>query len=105
MVAASLLVLGGGLMGWLSPAKPAEGDRPQDRRLDAFAIFLIAGVALNGIVCGVLSGPWGRYQARVIWLIPMAAELALETALQRAKPSGIASQWGHRPDEDTGQPA
>ena len=105
VVAASLLVVGGGLMGWLSPAKPAEGDRPQDRRLAAFAILIIAGVALNGIVCGVLSRPWGRYQARVIWLIPMAAELALETALQRAKPTGVASQWRHRPDEDAGEPA
>ena len=97
VVAASLLVLGGSFAGWLSLAKPAEGVLRQNRRLAAFAVVIIAGVALNGIVCGVFSGPWGRYQARVIWLIPMAAELVLETALQGARPTGLRLQWHRRP--------
>jgi hypothetical protein len=46
--------------------------------LKDFAVAIIAGVVLNAIVCGAVSGPWGRYQARVVWLIPMAALLMLE---------------------------
>jgi hypothetical protein len=45
------------------------------------ALFVLAGVALNAVVCGVLSGPHDRYQARVIWLVPLlAAGLALGRA-------------------------
>jgi hypothetical protein len=39
------------------------------------------GVLLNAAVCGVLSGPHDRYQARTIWLVPLlAAGLALRPA-------------------------
>lgn len=37
---------------------------------------IAAGVVLNAIVCGAISGPYARYQARVAWLIPMLAILA-----------------------------
>jgi hypothetical protein len=37
-----------------------------------FGLILI-GVLANGVVCGVLSTLYGRYQARVVWTIPMAA--------------------------------
>jgi hypothetical protein len=41
-------------------------------------LFLLAGLVLNAAVCGVLSGPHDRYQARVVWLVPLlAAGLAL----------------------------
>ena len=38
-----------------------------------FAIFCCCLVGVNGIICGVLSGPYNRYQARVIWRDPLAA--------------------------------
>jgi hypothetical protein len=34
---------------------------------------LPAGVVVNAAICGCLSGPHDRYQARVAWLIPFAA--------------------------------
>jgi hypothetical protein len=37
------------------------------------AWFLLAGIVLNAAVCGILSGPYHRYQARVAWLVPMLA--------------------------------
>jgi hypothetical protein len=37
------------------------------------AAFVYLGVIFNAIVCGVISGPHDRYQARVVWLIPMMA--------------------------------
>jgi hypothetical protein len=39
--------------------------------------IIFIGVVLNAAICGVLSGPYDRYQARVIWLVPFAAALAL----------------------------
>ena len=38
-------------------------------RLIALQIFVVAGIVLNAIVTGALSGPYDRYLARVIWLI------------------------------------
>ena len=46
------------------------------------AVLIIVGVLANGAVCGVLSTLYGRYQARVVWLIPLAAVLL---ALVRAR--------------------
>ncbi len=52
------------------------------RRRDAMArvlmplvLLLIAGVGANAIVCGVLASPYDRFQARVVWLLPLAALL------------------------------
>lgn len=49
---------------------------PDDIRFWLLAGAIIAGVAVNAIVCGAISGPYARYQARVAWLIPMLAILA-----------------------------
>jgi hypothetical protein len=38
-------------------------------RLIALQIFVLAGIVLNAIATGALSGPYDRYLARVIWLI------------------------------------
>jgi len=46
------------------------------------AVLLSAAVIVNAGVCGALSGPFPRYQARIIWLLPAAA-LLFETAVRR----------------------
>lgn len=38
-----------------------------------FATFTLAGVILNGIVCGSISGVFDRYQGRVAWLTTFVA--------------------------------
>jgi hypothetical protein len=46
---------------------------------DAFVGFvgvILIGIVLNAAVCGVLSGPFDRFQARVVWLVPLTAALA-----------------------------
>ena len=45
---------------------------PKHRR---FYFVILSGVLLNALICGVLSGPHERYQARVIWLLPLAAAM------------------------------
>ena len=41
-----------------------------------FAMILV-GVAANAAVCGALSTLYGRYEARVVWLLPLAAAAML----------------------------
>jgi hypothetical protein len=60
-------------------------------RVGAIAAWALAGVAINDIVCGVLSGPHDRYSMRVAWLVPFAA-LMLATELL-----GKRSHAGHSP--------
>ena len=46
-------------------------------RLGTLAAWVMLGVVLNAAICGVLVEPDGRYQARVIWLIPFVVLLQL----------------------------
>jgi hypothetical protein len=41
----------------------------------ALALFLLAAVLGNALICGGLSGPHPRYGARTMWLLPVAALL------------------------------
>lgn len=45
-----------------------------------FFALVGAGVIANGAVCGALSTLYGRYEARVIWTLPLAACALLLTA-------------------------
>jgi hypothetical protein len=49
-----------------------------------FAALVVIGVLGNGVVCGVLSTLYGRYQARTVWAIPLAAALVI--AVRRRGP-------------------
>ena len=46
----------------------------------AFAMgLLIAALIINAAICGILSGPFPRYQARLVWLLTAAAACGLAT--------------------------
>jgi hypothetical protein len=47
----------------------ARGD-PDRQLFMAFGAVLVFGVIVNAAVCGAISGPFARYQARVAWLLP-----------------------------------
>jgi hypothetical protein len=49
--------------------------------------LVLAGLLTNAAICGALSAPDDRYQARVVWLIPLLALLALPALQQRTPPS------------------
>lgn len=55
----------------------------------ALSVLIIGGILANAVVCGLLSTPHDRYQARVIWLLP-ALVIMLELLLY-AKKSHIVS--------------
>lgn len=50
---------------------------PDDRRLLALIGLIVAGILLNAAVCGILSGPFARYQSRIVWLVPLLATLVV----------------------------
>jgi putative flippase GtrA len=47
----------------------------QPARVAAVVLLLIAVAVVNAAICGILSGPFARYQSRLIWLLPIGAGL------------------------------
>ena len=41
-----------------------------------FAGFVVMALFANAAMCGALSGPHGRYQMRIIWLLPVSVLIA-----------------------------
>jgi hypothetical protein len=57
------------MMGWVSaPAK-----------FWSIALLILGGIIINAAVCGILASPWGRFQARVVWLITLLGVTVLAT--------------------------
>jgi hypothetical protein len=54
-----------------------------DGRLGPTIVFLLGALVFNAAALGVLSGPFARYQARIAWLLPLAALLAARAAFSR----------------------
>jgi len=69
---AAVLLLGGvgALLAWRGAARAGDA-----RRL-GLVLMILVGVTANALVTGALSGPHDRYQARIAWLLPLAALLA-----------------------------
>lgn len=53
----------------------ARDDEPS--RVAATMLLLTLIVLVNAGICGVLSGPFARYQSRLIWLLPLGAGLTV----------------------------
>lgn len=56
--------------------------RGQDSSKRLLIVFVFATVLLNAAICGALSNPQDRYQARIIWLLPALATLFLGSYLR-----------------------
>jgi len=56
----------------------------------AWVIALLLGVLLNAAVCGALSTPKGRYQMRLIWVLPFAALLIVPRRERVSKAAALA---------------
>ncbi len=56
----------------LMPGTPGRGDHPD---LGNLVPVLVAGFCLNAFICGVLASPYGRFQVRLVWILPLAATL------------------------------
>ena len=64
-----------------------DGEEPA--RVAATMLLLAAVLVVNAAICGILSGPFERYQARLIWLLPVGLGLtacALPMGFERLAP-------------------
>ncbi|CUX82848.1 MAG: putative acyltransferase [Roseibaca calidilacus] len=66
------------------------------RELVLVCAALLLGVMLNAAICGVLASPYDRFQARIIWLVPLAG-LAL-IAARRAPAARRNGPDPHKPE-------
>jgi len=81
----TLLFLGLGAIGWRlgqrdirNAVRSKSLDWDDDNvRLGVSLTLLVAVVLINAFVCGALSGPFPRYQARINWLVSEAAAVSL----------------------------
>jgi len=60
-------------------------------RLGAFAVVMLVTLLANAAACGVLSGVFDRYQARISWLLPLVAIVAIQSRWQRRGIGGVSS--------------
>lgn len=49
--------------------------------------IVIAGLIINAAVCGIVASPYDRFQARVIWLLPLLALAHLAAMSRRRRPA------------------
>jgi hypothetical protein len=68
--------------------------REGDRLTSGFILLVGATLALNAIICGALSGPYNRYQSRVVWLLPLSALLGLSRLRHSANKNGQNAAQG-----------
>lgn len=55
-----------------------------DNRLMILIAICLVGVLLNALICGVLASPYGRFQARLVWILPLLAALTSTVRLAKA---------------------
>jgi putative flippase GtrA len=64
-------------------------DGEESARVAATMLLLAAVLVVNAAICGILSGPFERYQSRLIWLLPVGLGLtacALPMGFERLAP-------------------
>lgn len=76
--AAAVALVALALVGRLPRAGPAA----------TIVALCLLGWVLNGLICGALASPYGRFQARVAWLLPLALALAAPFAPSLRRPLG-----------------
>jgi hypothetical protein len=88
--AMNLLILGTMMLSVL--ALPWLLWRAHDRKLTAAVLLVLLALLGNAVICGATSKPHHRYQARVAWLLPLMAGVAVAAirrppALARTAPA------------------
>ncbi len=68
-----------------------------DETASGLVPLVLAGLVINAAVCAALAAPLDRFQARVVWLLPLlAAGLGARAALRRA-PAGASGRIAWHP--------
>jgi hypothetical protein len=59
--------------------------------LAAFLLLLVLGILINAAICGAFSTPRGRYQMRLIWVLPLAALAISRVRIGRSEAPGASA--------------
>lgn len=65
-----------------------------DPQILLFGLFIVAGLVANAAICGIMSKPHHRYEARLIWLLPtfvLMAELRASRRLASDSPQSAGA--------------
>ena len=57
----------------------------------AFLLLLVLGILINAAICGAFSTPRGRYQMRLIWVLPLAALATCRVRIGRSETPGASA--------------
>jgi hypothetical protein len=93
---ASLLYLVGAALPW-------RGTLPRDEALLIFAAVVVGGLIVNAAVCGALAALADRYQARVVWLLPLVAML-LHLRIREGRAGRLAAGLAPGPGAEAVRP-
>ena len=64
---------------------------PARQPLRGYCLGILGAIFLNAAICGALSGPKGRYQMRLVWILPVVAgALVSRSAAYRRAVAGSA---------------
>lgn len=66
MISASVLIV------WFF-TRVRNTSEPATYRLEGMVLVCLSGVLANALICGIMASPYGRFQARIVWLLPMLA--------------------------------
>lgn len=76
VTALGYLSLAGSLLFAIALSSRSVSTSPLRHDLEAtiftFVGVVVIGLVLNALICGILASPYGRFQARLIWLLPFA---------------------------------
>jgi len=75
----ALLLLGWGMLRIAGRAGPTVAG------LGPFMAVCLVGVMSNAFICGILASPYGRFQARVVWILPFLILLMVVLHVYRTK--------------------
>lgn len=62
---------------WLLEGGGRAGAGSEVARQRGLVVLVLAALVVNAVLCGVASGPFPRYQMRILWLVPALAVLLL----------------------------
>jgi hypothetical protein len=98
LAAAGTALLSVASLAFLLPLVARNG-KAERQPLRGYCLCIVAAILINAAICGALSGPKGRYQMRLIWILPVVAAAAAWSssrlpALGRRRASDHPGQQG-----------
>jgi hypothetical protein len=67
--------------------------------LRGYCLCIVAAIIINAAICGALSGPKGRYQMRLVWILPVVAGAIVSRSPRHGNASTNSTNVGQSTEE------